>query len=83
MNAAKKSQQSWESVNHERFIYAIESVISFNKLILNQIFLILNVLAFVFYKVLVFSGVFLRAVMQANPIVRIESEESWLYRQIK
>lgn len=62
MNAAKKSQQSWESLNQERFLY---------------------LLAFVFYKALIFIGLLFRSVFLASPIVRIEKEESWLFRQIK
>lgn len=83
MNAAKKSQQSWESLNEERFILAIEGIISFNKLALNRFLLILNLLAFVSYKLLFVAGLFIRALFIANPIVRIEREESWVYRQIK
>lgn len=83
MNAAKKSQQSWESLSEERFIFLLEGFISFNKLILSQILLILNLLAFVSYKVLILVGWLLRAMFLAHPIVRIGREESWIYRQIK
>jgi hypothetical protein len=83
MNAAKKSQQSWEALNEERFIFLIDGLMTFNRLILSQVLITLNLLAFVTYKVLILAGLLFRVIFLTSPLVRFEREESWIYRQIK
>lgn len=83
MNAAEKSQQSWESINEERLISVFEIVFYFYKLILQKILIGLNLIAFVIYKLLFYFGLILRALFLSSPIVRVDREEAWIYRQIK
>lgn len=83
MNAAEKSQQSWESLNEERLILFFEIIFSYQKLILQKAVIGLNLIAFVIYKLLFYLGLVLRALFLSSPIVRMDREEAWIYRQIK
>lgn len=83
MNAPKISYYNWEKQNEERLTFAFGKSISFAKLFLNKIFLATNVLAFVFYKLILITGLIARTAFLSAPIIKIEREESWLFRQIR
>lgn len=83
MNATKKSEHSWETVNEERLVLIAEGAFATGKVFFRRFLLILNLLAFVSYKVFIFAGLTIRAVALSKPILKIEREETWIYRQIK
>lgn len=83
MNAPKISYYNWEKTNEERLTFAFEKSFSFSKSVLKKIFLTTNVLAFVFYKLILIAGLTARTAFLSAPIIKVESEESWLFRQIR
>lgn len=83
MNASKKYHKNWESINEERLILLFESIWAISKESIRISVSVLNLIAFVFYRSAALAVAILNAVFLAKPIVKIEREESWIYRQIK
>ncbi len=83
MNAARKPIYSWETINEKRLLTLTEKSLKFLSAFAKYNFLLLNVIAFINYKIIQFLFRFLRAIFLSAPIVRLEKEEAWLFRSIK
>lgn len=83
MKAAKQYKEQWEEVNFLRLMRFIESVLKFTGAILAKTNAFTHVLLFLFYKLMVLAWRTGHVLLMTEPIVKIEKEETWIYRQIK
>ena len=83
MNAARKYHQSWEALNEKRIHSLFENLLVIAKSLGEKTLAVLNVTAFVVYKLIKITGLIARVIFSENTIVRIEREESWIFRSLK
>lgn len=83
MNAARKYHESWEALNEKRIHLIWNNLGVIAKDSVEKTLTLLNLMLFIIYKSVKITGLLIRVIFSENPIVRIEREESWIYRNLK
>jgi len=83
MTAPKTFLYLWEKQNEELLLFILEKSFSLTKIFSKKLFLILNILAFIFYKLVFFAGLTLRTALLTPPTIRPERDEIYLFRQVR
>lgn len=83
MKAAKQYKEQWEELNFLRLMKFTENVLKLAGDFLSKANAITHVLLFIFYKLMVIAWRTGHVLLMTEPLVKVEKEETWIYRQIK
>ncbi|MEQ1722027.1 MAG: hypothetical protein ABL930_02550 [Pseudobdellovibrio sp.] len=84
MKAAKQYKQQWEEANWIRLLFLANRIYEALNQIFKYILIGANVFLFIIYQAFKAFWLILKLLLLTEPsLIRIEKDETWIFRQIK
>lgn len=84
MKAAKQYKQQWEEANWIRLLFIANRIYEALNKIFKNVLIGVNVFLFIIYQALKAGWLIVKLLFLTEPsLIRIEKDETWIFRQIK